>query len=237
MNIVCIGAHPDDPESTCGGLAVKAVDAGHQVVFFFLSSGFPNEYYGDKPVIETREAQSHAACELIGAEAHFFRLPDGGIHFNKELVDRVADFLRSMQADCVVTHWPIDCHPDHQITAVLATQATFSIPSTALAYCEAAVGMQTLAFEPNRYVDISDVAQRKKDALFCHAIPGLDSWWHYHDTMERFRGAQMMVERAEAYFLLVDNGQTDSLLEMPKVLSPYRNGIFPEDFMPKSENE
>ena len=235
MNIVFTGAHPDDPESCCGGLAIKAVEAGHHVVFLFLSSGFLDRCYGDRPVVEIRETQSRAACKIIGAEPHFFRLPNGELPFTRELTHRVTDFLEQMETDFVLTHWPIDCHPDHQATAALVTQACFSTPGRALAYYEAAVGKQTLAFEPNRFVDISDVAERKKEALFCHALPDHVSWYHYHELMERFRGNQMMVERAESYVLLVDNGQTGALLETARVKSTYAGGINPNDFMPAIE--
>ncbi|MFA5865470.1 MAG: PIG-L deacetylase family protein [Phycisphaerae bacterium] len=237
MNIVVIGAHPDDPESCCGGLAIKAAGAGHRVVFLFLSSGFVDKKYNDTPVVEVREAQSRTACDLIGAEPHFFRLPDGEIPFNRELVDRVSDFVGEMKADFVLTHWSVDCHPDHQVTSCLATQAAFSNPDIALAYYEAAVGMQTLVFEPNRFVDITEEAKRKKEALFCHVLPGLDSWYHYQDTMERFRGAQMRVDRAEGYILVSDNGRTGTLLETPRVKSAYGDGINPENYMPSTEQK
>lgn len=235
MNIVFTGAHPDDPESCCGGLAIKAVEAGHRVVFLFLSSGFLDRCYGDRPIVEVREAQSRAACKIIGAEPHFFRLPDGGIQFTRELIDRVSSFLDQIEADFVLTHWPVDCQPCHQATACLATQATLSKPERALAYYEAAVGMQTLAFEPNRFADISDVSAQKKEALFCHVLPDQVSWYHYHDLMERFRGNQMMVDRAEGYVLLVDNGQTGTLLETPRIRSSYAGGINPDNYIPSSE--
>ena len=68
MNIVVIGAHPDDPESCCGGLTLNAIKAGHHVMFLFLSSGFHDLCYGGRPIVEVRESQSRAACAMLGVE-------------------------------------------------------------------------------------------------------------------------------------------------------------------------
>ena len=39
LNIVCVGAHPDDPESGCGGTLAKFVAAGHAVTIIYLTRG------------------------------------------------------------------------------------------------------------------------------------------------------------------------------------------------------
>ena len=37
LHIVCVGAHPGDPEFGCGGTMAKYSDAGHQVTFLYLT--------------------------------------------------------------------------------------------------------------------------------------------------------------------------------------------------------
>ena len=37
--IVCVGGHPDDPESGCGGTLAKLAAAGHEVTIIYLTKG------------------------------------------------------------------------------------------------------------------------------------------------------------------------------------------------------
>src|SRR5674476_884471 len=37
--IVCVGGHPDDPESGCGGTLAKLRNAGHEVTIIYLTTG------------------------------------------------------------------------------------------------------------------------------------------------------------------------------------------------------
>src|SRR5665647_354930 len=39
LNILCIGAHPGDPEFGCGGTMAKYRDVGHSVTFLYLTRG------------------------------------------------------------------------------------------------------------------------------------------------------------------------------------------------------
>src|ERR1700712_398239 len=39
LKIVCVGAHPGDPEFGCGGTMAKYSDAGHTVIFLYLTRG------------------------------------------------------------------------------------------------------------------------------------------------------------------------------------------------------
>src|SRR5580698_5760396 len=39
LRIVCVGAHPGDPEFGCGGTMAKYSAAGHEVTFLYLTRG------------------------------------------------------------------------------------------------------------------------------------------------------------------------------------------------------
>ena len=39
LHIVCLGAHPDDPESGCGGTLARYSAAGHRVTIIYLTRG------------------------------------------------------------------------------------------------------------------------------------------------------------------------------------------------------
>ena len=61
MNILAIGAHPDDIELGCGGLLIKCASQGHSVNMYAVTRGSAS---GD-PVQRTRELQESA--KFIGA--------------------------------------------------------------------------------------------------------------------------------------------------------------------------
>lgn len=37
--VVCVGGHPDDPESGCGGTLAKLARQGHDVTIIYLTTG------------------------------------------------------------------------------------------------------------------------------------------------------------------------------------------------------
>src|SRR6476659_7236990 len=49
LNIVCVGAHPGDPEFGCGGTMAKYSDTGNAVTFLYLTRG---EAYNDKQAFD-----------------------------------------------------------------------------------------------------------------------------------------------------------------------------------------
>ena len=219
MNIVVVGAHCDDPEM-CGGLAIGAVQENHRVIFLYVSSGTPGAVINAKPEAEVREAEAVAACSVIGAEAHFLRYPQRDIPFNQDTVARLSGFMGQVDADFILTHWPVDTHPDHQATGALAMQTVVGNPGVALAFYESVIGMQTLAFEPNRFVDISAVASKKKQAVDCHVSQNVNKWWPFHDKMEMFRGTQIRVSRAEGYYLAVSTPVAETIFTSREFLHP-----------------
>jgi len=202
MNIVVVGAHPDDPESGCGGFTMQAVGAGHRVVFLYLTSGYLDRRYGDRPVVEVRELEARAACELLGTEPNFLRMQDGAVEFNAGTLATVTQALSQLAPDFVLTHWPVDFHPDHQVAGVLVTQAVRENPRIAFGYYPVCLGQQTRAFETNRWIDISAVAEQKKRAVECHQSQNVRQWWPYHDAMDRYRGCQVRTAQAEGFYVV-----------------------------------
>ena len=67
MKVVVLGAHPDDPESGCGGLAANCVRAGHEVVFTYATAYREGRQFFDRPEREVRTEEAREACRAIGA--------------------------------------------------------------------------------------------------------------------------------------------------------------------------
>ena len=78
LKIVCIGAHPDDPESGCGGTLARYAALGHAVTIVYLTRG--ERGIDGKSLDEAariRTAESETACRIIGAKPVFFGQIDG----------------------------------------------------------------------------------------------------------------------------------------------------------------
>ena len=72
LNIVCVGAHPGDPEFGCGGTMAKYSDAGHKVTFLYLTRGEasdPGKSYTEMAALRTKEAE--VSCRVLNATARF----------------------------------------------------------------------------------------------------------------------------------------------------------------------
>jgi LmbE family N-acetylglucosaminyl deacetylase len=103
--------------------------------------------------------------------------------------------------DIVFTHWPIDSHKDHQVASLLTIQTWVrSTEKFDLYFFEVCAGEQTMGFHPTDYVDITDVQQQKRKAVFCHTSQDPESIYSCgHTSMEDFRGRELGVKAAEAF--------------------------------------
>jgi LmbE family N-acetylglucosaminyl deacetylase len=201
LTILCIGAHPDDPESGCGGALARYAAAGHVVKILYLTRGergIDGKSLDEAAHIRTLEAE--AACVVLGANPLFFGQVDGAAEVTHEAVAAMTKLVAAEKPDVVFTHWPVDTHPDHRAVSLLAYDAWLRTGRTAaLAYFEVLTGDQTQLFRPTDYVDISAVAARKRSACFAHASQKPEEWYPAHERMSRFRGMEHQCEQAEAF--------------------------------------
>ncbi len=201
MNIVVFGAHPDDPESGCGGTMALHSQRGDEVTAVFATSG-ERGINGMSPERAglVREAESLEACAILGAATRFFRYPECNIDMSVEATDRFVKEVRVLEPEVLIAHWPIDTHPDHQLSGLLALRAWLKEPGAfKLLFFEVLTGSQTLHFVPDTYVDISTVQEQKKEAIMRHASQQPEKWYPHHRAMEQFRGREARCEAAEAF--------------------------------------
>jgi LmbE family N-acetylglucosaminyl deacetylase len=201
LKVIVAGAHPDDPESGCGGTIVRYSDLGHDVVVIYLTrgeAGIPGKSHDEAAAIRTAEAQR--ACQILKARPVFAGQIDGSTEVNPA---RYADFRKLIEAerpDVVFTHWPVDTHPDHRAASLLVYDAWLrSGKKFALYYFEVLTGSQTQVFAPSLYVDISATETRKRAACYAHVSQQPDEWYPHHEQMNRFRGFEAGTESAEAF--------------------------------------
>ena len=152
--------------------------------------------------IRTEEAIT--ACRILDVRPIFMTQIDGNTEINKERYAEMREVIAAENPDLVITHWPIDGHPDHRVCSLLVYDAWRRLGySFELYYFETMTGTQTQYFQPTDYVDISRVAERKHEAYFAHVSQNTTkSFARYHDRVEKFRGIEFRCERAEAFIHL-----------------------------------
>ncbi len=215
MQVMGIGAHPDDLEVLCGGTLAKFRARGDDVIMCHASWGDLGHYkIMPEELSRIRSQEAKAAAQVIGAQAMELGFFDMRINYTEEAQRRVADAIREARPDLVITHHPNDYHSDHNGVTQLVLHATFAatvphfetghpyLPKLPMVYF-----MDTLFglnFQPTDYVDISDYIGTKKEMLSKHQSQL--AWLKEHDevdivenmvTVNRFRGLQCNVLYAE----------------------------------------
>src|SRR5437879_9190165 len=203
LTVVCVGGHPDDPESGCGGTLARYSALGHAVTIVYLTRG--ERGIDGKSLDEAariRTAECEAACRIIGAKPVFFGQIDGATEVTRTQVDAMQRLLAVQTPDVLYTHWPVDRHMDHQVTSMLTIRAWMGggLGTPPLYFFEVDTGSQTEGFLPNTYVDVSPVLDQKKRALFAHdSQDGQGIWRDHHEDMAQSRGREVGVAAAEAF--------------------------------------
>jgi len=214
MKVVVVGAHPDDPESICGGTMCLLSNNGHEIVSVYLTTGergIPGVSMLESAEIRKKEAIN--ASKMINSRPEFIGQIDGDTEVNTNRYDEVRSFLEGEKPDIVFTHWPVDAHRDHRACSLLVYDAWLALgKSFVLFYCEAMTGMQSMNFQPSLYVDITSVADRKRKACYEHKSQNVESWYaQTHEIIESFRGLEYGCRYAEAF---VEQMQGPSLFEL-----------------------
>lgn len=187
MNVLAIGAHPDDLDISCGGTLVRLAQSGARVVMCVMTDGRANPLGDPEQVAARRRGEAERSAGIAGAELAWLGFPDGRLV--DEFPARLAliDQMMRVQPDLIITHSPDDYHSDHNTTSRLvmaAVQMAWAPPSelqgeplrkpVPVAFMPSANGIN---FIPEEYVDISDVWKTKLQMALSHRsqyLPGPD---------------------------------------------------------------
>lgn len=214
LKVVCVGGHPDDPESGAAGTLVRYAQEGHSVTVVYLTRGERGiSGKSNEEAASIRTAECEAACKIMGAKAVFAGQLDGSTESNRVRLEELQKLLGAEGPDILITHWPVDTHLDHQIASLLTFRVYLALkPRPHLYYFEVNTGSQSLGFTPNVYVDITAVREKKISALAAHrSQDGEGIWKKHHEIIANYRGREAGVAAAEAFFHLNRDIQTGRL--------------------------
>jgi N-acetylglucosamine malate deacetylase 1 len=202
LRVVVFGAHCDDPESGAGGLIASLSRAGHEVFVGYATSFRGDRKVNGEPEAVVRQREAAAACKVLGGTPKFFPYAHEKLVADAETVKTVSAWLAEVKPDIVVAHWPLDTHPNHHVVGSLVWQCYQRAGGWNLYFFEVMTGQQTLAFQPDLYLDIGPVRDIKRQACFCHQSQHPEGWWAVHEQMHQRRGAECGAKCAEAYLLV-----------------------------------
>ncbi len=202
LKIIVVGAHPDDPETGCGGTMALLAKEGHDVISAYLTkgeAGIAGKTYDEAAAIRTEEALK--ACNILNVRPKFLGQIDGNCEITKDKYQTIYDFFEEEKPDIIFNHWPIDTHRDHRISSLLVYDAWLYLgKKSSLYYYEVMTGQQSQNFAPTNYVDITSFVKQKHASCFIHRSQKIEEEYpNSHEKMEIFRGLEFNTAYAEAY--------------------------------------
>jgi len=170
LDILAIGAHPDDVELGCGGTVAKMVAEGKKVGILDLTRG----ELGTRGTAETRKNEAAAAAEILGVE---FRENLGfrdGFFVNDEKHQlKLIEVIRKYRPEIILCNAVDDRHIDHGKGADLVENACFlsglrKIETGQEAWRPKHIFhyIQWYPLTPDFVMDISGYLEKKKEAVF-----------------------------------------------------------------------
>jgi len=181
LNIIVIGAHPDDCDLTAGGTAIKYARLGHNVMFVSCTNGDAGHFsMGGGTLAKVRAAEALEAGKRFGVTYKVLPNHDGELTPELHIRFDIIRLIREWNADIVITHRPNDYHPDHRNTSILVQDAAYMVvvpnivPDTpplkknpVFLYVQDRF-QKPYPFQPDIAIDISDVYEQKIYAASAH---------------------------------------------------------------------
>ena len=196
VDVLAIGAHPDDVELGVGGTILRLTQDGYSVGILDLTLG----ELGSRGSVEERMREAEEAAERLQVTVrHNAELPDGGLQNTPEQRNEVIPYIRMLRPKLLLVHRKNDRHPDHRVAAELVRDANF-FAGVASIVTEDSPYRADHTYQYNPYtdddsppqvvMDISGVFEQKMDALASYR-----SQFHNPD----YEGAETLVA-SEAFW-------------------------------------
>ncbi len=181
LQIIMIGAHPDDCDIKSGGTAALFVAMGHHVKFLSVTNGDAgHQSEGGGMLAKRRIAETKEVAKRLGINYDVLDNHDGELLPTLEIRLQIIRKIREWNADVVFAPRSNDYHPDHRYTGVLVQDAAFMVGVPNIAPDTPPVRKNPVflyfqdnfkrpnPFQPDIAVDITPVIAKKIDGLDAH---------------------------------------------------------------------
>lgn len=122
VDVLAIGAHPDDVEIGMGGAIGQFLQAGLRVGILDLTNGEPTPFGSP----EVRAEETAKATETLGVtKRKMLSLPNRELQDTIEARRAVAEVIRQWRPKTLFIHYWEDAHPDHIAANSLCEAARF----------------------------------------------------------------------------------------------------------------
>ncbi|MFD0869096.1 Uncharacterized proteins, LmbE homologs [Chlamydia abortus] len=214
-HILAISAHAGDMDLTAGAVLAKYTQEGHKVTMLHLTPGekghprlTPDEYRKQK--IE----EAYQFADIIGAEVRFFDYKDAELPVDEKIKYEVADVIREVKPDIIITHWKNSIHKDHSNTYSIVQDAHFyaalktierELPAHYTRRMYFAENWEDMeGFEPEVFVDIpEDAFETWVKGMNAYAFARGETYGfpyiEYYKALTIVRGAPVNFKRAQAF--------------------------------------
>ncbi len=193
LDVLCVGAHPDDVEIGCGGTLLRLAERADLSVTVAVLTGTPD-----------RAAESEGALqELVpGVKTHFAGLPDGRLPTHWEVAkEYLEDLARHCRPQLVLTHRVDDAHQDHRTLGVMVT----TVWRDALVLHYEIPKWDGDMGAPSHYVGLTREQARQKVDVLNRNFPSQHphDWWddEVFLGLMRLRGMECRRPYAEAFYV------------------------------------
>lgn len=174
IDILAIGAHPDDVELSASGTLLKHRAMGYSTGIIDLTQG----ELGSRGTKETRKEEAEVAARILGlTERVNLKMADGFFAHSEENLKLIIEQIRRFKPQIVLLNAVSDRHPDHGRGGKLASEACFlaglrKIETTwngepQEAHRPQAVYhyVQDRYLQPDFVVDVTDFVEQKFDSI------------------------------------------------------------------------
>ena len=217
MNVLFVGAHPDDIEGYCGGTATLYAEQGHKVFFCVATNGnVGSSTLPKEEIAAIRHQEALNAAKVIGAQLIWLGFDDEFLLDSVETRHAFIEAFRIARPDVIFCHWREDYNPDHSISGMIVDECAHmgGIPNIKTAspptdkiphvyFMDTPIGVN---FEPEIYVDITRTFAKKVEMSHAHVSQdqwikdvfgyGLDA---FLEIPAKYRGLQAGCPMAEAF--------------------------------------
>lgn len=203
-----VSAHSADFVWRAGGAIAHHVKRGWTVKVVCLSFGERGESakLWRQPGMDlarvkaSRRDEAERAAAILGAEIEFWDIGDYPMRISDETLFRLVDVYRALQPAFVLSHSVKDPYNfDHPLAmhvtkeARVIAQAEGHDPGQPIlgappVYAFEPHQTEQCGWEPNTFLDITDVWDLKRQAIECMA--GQEHLWHYYTRVALQRGVQ-----------------------------------------------